>query len=129
MVNKEAILELADFIEKSDYEFDMSVPHADMSDESTHPACGSAGCIGGFAAVLWPEVRYVRTVPYFYTWDRSALRAKLGLTIEQHSALCYLEDRPDLYYDDVHKELAVQTLRNLAETGEVFYNAGKRAKP
>lgn len=121
-VNRAACLQLADFIARAHYRFDMSSCEAE-------PLCGSAGCIGGHAAVLWPDVRESNAGVDF-TWDEEKLAAKLGITRATHDALCYLagenddDDISDL--SDVTRRMAVATLRRLAETGVVTFRPRRR---
>ena len=103
-----AIHQLADLLESETYEFNMSDPVA-------NPECGSAGCIGGHAAVLWPEVRDFEDSQGF-SWDDEYLGEKLGLSQHQTDHLCY----PKCFRtQDVTRKMAVTVLRNLARTGEV----------
>lgn len=117
-MNKEAINELADFIESAKFKFDMGEPDA-------APTCGTAGCIGGHAAMLWPEVRAgerynaIEKIEYF-SWNEKQLIKKLGLAEGQEGQLCYLgSSRMTLC--SITRAGAVTTLRRLAETGEVVW--------
>lgn len=103
MVNKENVLALRDLIASKRWKFDMSEPYF-------KPECGSAGCIGGHAAALWPDVS-IKGV----TWSTKALCLKLGITGEQHHDLCF----PYIDLDTITRAHAVDTLARLAETGEV----------
>lgn len=120
MHNVTAINELADFIEASLYEFDMA--------EAKIPRCGIAGCIGGFAGLLWSEVIDVESNTVFPVFDDGALRAKLGFSHQECRDLCFpLEggwaDFSDLImkYEGFTRKGAVATLRRLAQTGEVVW--------
>jgi len=103
---------LADYIEQhTELEFNMAEAMAD-------PKCGSAGCIGGFAAVLWPEVRACGSSadnrPFSFYDD--VLANKLGIDQRTVNDLCY----PG-YYQLIPREVAVAELRSLAETGQVTW--------
>lgn len=116
-MNKENILALADFIESRKYRFDMTRPRA-------NPSCRTAGCIGGHAAVLWPELRTPRLKDRSFGWGWENLRAKLGISEAQHKRLCFWcynrkGELVPLYY--ITRKMAVATLHRLAETGEVYF--------
>lgn len=114
-VNVAAINELADFLESSKYDFD-------MSNGSATPQCGSAGCIGGHASVLWPEVSYTtyvlddddKEIPAT-SWHENLLAIKLGISEDEQDKLCY----PCMDMDNITREQAVAVLRELAVTGQV----------
>jgi hypothetical protein len=109
--NVENINALADFIEKADFEFD-------MSDAGVRLDCGSAGCIGGHAAALWEDVR-CSVFGFGYTefsWRDEALAEKLGITMQQHGAMCYLNGTTEVLYAEVTRADAVKFLRRLAES-------------
>src|ERR1700722_12483663 len=91
-MNAEAIRELADFIEKHrELDFDMSSPAV--------PACGTAGCIGGFAAALWPEVAKKDPAKlHMLIFDKEKLGAKLQLSDATCDALCY-PDGDEMFKD------------------------------
>ena len=105
-MNVEAINQLADFIESGKYEFDMRKPIA-------HPECGSAGCIGGHASVLWPEVE-----KGLGGFNCDTLAERLGIGWNDAQDLCFPE-LPD--YGKITREIAVSALRRMAETGEVAF--------
>lgn len=120
-MNREAIRQLADFIEEGRYRFAMECPDA-------HPTCGTAGCIGGHAAVLWPIVRD----PFFssrgsYTFSVSLLAKKLWVTDGEVELLCFAVPKPDgLWHTDlmdVTREQAVATLREWADTSRIVFRA------
>ena len=125
MVNRDNICLLADFIEShSELPFDMKkalVPDI----------CGTAGCIAGFGAALWPVSFDSR--PFF---DTRKIAALLGLEKEEEKRklfypaddfmvgdefVCHKwasnEDIND--YDSITRRGAVATLRRLASTGQV----------
>lgn len=115
-MNKHNILELANFIETAEYKFD-------MRESMAKPECGSAGCIGAHAAVLWPEVRSGHR-PGEFTWSSAKLAEKLGLTPRQVQLLCFHPYDPDGFlipYSEVTRKMAVKALRNLAKTGVVVF--------
>jgi hypothetical protein len=105
-MNVEAINHLADFIESGKYEFD-------MMEAVARPECGSAGCIGGHASILWEDVK---SQPVF---NSDILAEHLGIGWDVVQDLCYPET-PD--YHRITREIAVVTLRRLAETGEVAFD-------
>jgi len=109
IVNRASIDELANFIESTKYAFDMNEPNA-------NPKCGSAGCIGGHAAVLWPHVsdREETKNHNVFSWDEERLAIELGISDDQANELCYPGN-----YNSITRDMAVQTLRRLALTGEV----------
>jgi len=118
-MNKRNINHLADVIESERWGFDMGDgDHIDAPNNNQH-RCGSAGCIGGHATSEWPNVRRGQS------WDHAALRKKLGITRDQHEALCFPDTREAYYFaikggrGHVTRARAVATLRRLAETGEV----------
>ena len=110
------IRRLASFIERGRYEFNMLSGWA-------RPTCGTAGCIGGHAAVLWPSLRKLTCVDYF-SFNDDALAEKLGLSSEKTDDLCYgnmVLVRCGLTLGDVTRIAAVEMLRNLAKTGRVRF--------
>jgi hypothetical protein len=123
-INVANIMALADFIESEKFEFD-------MGNGSAFPECGTAGCIGGHSAVLWPDIReygkdYLgNCIRNMFTWDAQGLATKLGIPLKRAEYLCFLcEDRH--YFDvrmfDITRDRAVRVLRNLAATGEVVWD-------
>ena len=117
------ILALANLIELGRYAFDMGDGNADLS-------CGSAGCVGGHAAVLWPDIRVLTRGANRFSWSQSLLCEKLGLTSPEHDDLCFPDDWHDhdgpkgLSYDEVTGRHAVATLRRLVVFGVVCYCRG-----
>ena len=108
MVNIKNVLALRAFILKGDYKFDMDFASTDPFDENGQ-------CIGGHAAILWPELS-PKTHPTTYSvWDEYMLAEKLGISAEQQSTLCH----PPVLMKDYSREQAVECLLNLAQTGEV----------
>lgn len=119
-MNKDAINRLANFLEGGNYGFD-------MGDAYARPHCGTAGCIGGHAAVLWPEIQIKTGDPEEddaggFTWDEHKLAEKLGITYEMQDELCYPVKQPwPTNYGQVTRAGAVAALRRLAETGKVEF--------
>lgn len=119
-MNKERILDLADFLEN-----EVSDKHFSMHNW----VCGTTACIGG-----WCEARQKGAAPgdYLGSLDFSgpeAAEAYLGLTDEQEQLLFYpSEDEAwcaqcdPLEPDFISRTRAIATLRHLAETGEVNWN-------
>jgi len=107
-VNAKNVLKLRDFLLDSDYKFDMGT--CVVKD-------GAAGCIGGFASVLWPEI----SKPYgetYTTWDRELLQEKLRITKDTEFELCFMP----VQTHEISREDAIETLTKLAETGEVDWS-------
>lgn len=124
-VNKENVLALRDFIASEEFGFDMDRGLA-------RPSCGTAGCIGGHAAILWPEVRAsVGTLSDAFAWYETDLAEMLGVTLNTEHQLCYpswhrtagftLDAYPD-HWRSVSRADAVRVLTKLAETGEVDWS-------
>lgn len=109
-MNDQAILELANFIEHCELEFDMSTPWA-------APDCGTAGCILGHAALLWPDVVSERQDGVF-SCDDTCLSQKVEIKELTIAKLCYPSSAV-CDYDGATAEDAADVLRHLAETGEV----------
>lgn len=112
------IMKLADFVETTPYEFKMSQPWA-------QPQCGTAGCIAGHAAVLWPEVRMSGRI---IRYDDDKLKDFLGIDEETATRLFYPGDYIEIEWEDFDEDIRYQhitqkgaaaTLRRLAVTGEV----------
>ncbi len=99
-MNKERVLELADFIERNDIEFDM---------------CHSDTCIMGHANRLW------NLGGKFYP-NESTVRDALDLTANQAVRLFY-PDEMNTVKTIPQREDAVRILRKFAETGEVEWRA------
>jgi hypothetical protein len=103
---------------------------------SNNPQCGTAGCIGGFAAALWPEVQADSGTRF----DRGKVSEKLGLSEQAGDTLLYpgegtyINPRPQfddltlmqINYDDITRKGAIATLRRLALTGEVTWLYGEQ---
>lgn len=117
---KQSILRLADVIESERWDFDMTTA-------ISNPACGTAGCIGGHAAALWPDVRdpHLDQPDGPFSFDTRALADKIGLSLEDLVWLCFTpptDDRRDMIgLSLVTREAAVEALRHLAETGEIRF--------
>ena len=120
-LNTKAINDLADFIEKAKYEFD-------MGDAFARPECGSAGCIGGHAAMKWPSVRgALSSNSASFRFDDDALAKRLGVSDETLHDLCYGVPTPSgnlVYLRDITRRAAVDALRHLAKTGTVRFLHG-----
>lgn len=122
-MHKENINLLATFIESHpELPFDMGKP--------SPVTCGSAGCIGGFAAALWPEI--VGLIK-FQCWDDALLASALGIPQDDVSLLCFPADNCNfadedceegvrtMEYEQITRRGAISTLRRLASTGEVVW--------
>jgi hypothetical protein len=109
--NVKAINRLADFIENARYEFNMASGFA-------KPTCGTAGCIGGHAAVLWPSIRSPLAGDTF-SWDSRALAEKLEISEIMGYDLCM----PTEYFlRKITRPMAVAALRRLAKTSRVHFS-------
>jgi hypothetical protein len=126
MVNRENVLALRDFIASEKYDFR-------MNEGTAYPECGSAGCIGGHAAVMWSDVRDHSPDACLsegeLTWRETLLADKLGVTTDAQRALCFPAEADGLLrteypheWQSVTREDAVRVLTNLAETGEVDWS-------
>lgn len=117
--NRVAIYQLADFIESAKFIFD-------MGDSEATPDCGSAGCIGGHAAILWSELQYETEYDWqvgkSFTWDNILLAKKLDISLQTEEALCFPGMAGGPKCRDVSRENAVRVLRRLAETGKVDWD-------
>lgn len=115
-MNKAAILELAAFIEKAEFTFN-------MYNGWPQPSCGSAGCIGGHAAVLWPELRDNAGLVQddAFTWNGAKLLSKLDISRGHEQALCQMTDSR-YGFSNVHREDAVAVLHRFIATGEVDWD-------
>lgn len=125
-VNSKEINELADFMEtRKELKFNMLI-----SDVPIAHRCGSAGCIGGFGAALWPNARTTSQTSF----NKLVLRGILGLASDQVDALFYPQEaeieetgfglifadtKAQIFYSDISRAGAIATLRRLAKTGEV----------
>lgn len=128
ILNSANILQLAQFIASHrELPFDMA--------EATAPTrCGTAGCIGGFAAALWPS-QCADDDGYF---DNDATARQLGLDTRQAQHLFYLgrfDDRctfadtgEQAMFDDITRAGACQTLRRLADTGQVTWHVAEQTQ-
>lgn len=110
MRNVAAINRLADFIENGRYAFDMEAGWAD-------PHCGTAGCIGGHAAVLWKTIRDTDWGFEAFGFSEGALAEKLGITLGAVDNLCY-----PFPLKHISRSIAVAALRRLAKTGRVKFS-------
>lgn len=109
-VNVTNVLALRDFIRDSKLRFD-------MTEGSANPECGTAGCIGGHAAVLWPDIR-VDDGDGTFTWKEVAFASKLGISDDEQTELCFMWDTT-YGFSDVTKPAALAVLELLAKAGKV----------
>ena len=129
-MNKRNVLHLKNFIELEDrLRFDMSTS-AVVGQKTEENRCGTAGCIAGFAAALWPEARSKlphmnqRNEEVFWFSDK-AVAAKLDLSDAELHRLCY--DCPDMEGNeiklgDVTREAALDALQRLVDTGVIEFD-------
>lgn len=112
------IHELANFIEEAIFEFDMEEARVNLT-------CGTAGCIAGHAAVLWPDVRaeniFNDSGPETFSWDEERLNEHLGLDNMLNGRLFYVNPHLSTIWKRVDRAKAVDTLRRYAETGVVDF--------
>lgn len=128
MPNTSTITALADFISShEELPFEMR--------KATRPTvCGTAGCIGGFAAALWPYEVACKGHPRFLSFSTEAVAQRLGLQedeyeVSQSDVLFFPGDNDVLWadtweqvdYDEITRAGAISTLRRLAATGEVVW--------
>jgi len=119
-VNVTNILALRDFIRDSKFKFD-------MANEEANPACGTAGCIGGHAAVLWEDIRSDPDDQGGFTWSEEALASKLGISYRTEEVLCYMVNSGYAFWQ-VTKPVALAVLETLARTGKVDWDKGIEAQ-
>lgn len=123
-MNKEAIIELANFMEACHLKFHMSTSYAAYKEDRE---CGTAGCIAGHAAVLWPEIRTFGSATdeskkIRHYADFEMLQERFDLSNDAFTALISpLGDEHGVDYmsDQVDKPWAIRVLRHLSETGQV----------
>ena len=113
-MNTKRLHKLADFIEKADYGFNMSSPEAD-------PECGTAGCIAGHAAVLWPSVREHHFGLPGFSWDGDKLTPFLGISDDQHEDLFFGPAADGILLGDITRSMAVAAVRRFADTGKIEF--------
>lgn len=124
-MNKRNVLKLAKFIQDREHAHKQHKKLRFQMADSSWPGqalrdhkCGTAGCIGGFAAVLWSDTRYGAS------FDDDLVAEKLGLSESQLLRLCYEPEDSrgkDIDLEDISREGAVETLRNLAKTGKIRF--------
>jgi hypothetical protein len=119
MLNVENIIKLANFIEKSNYAFD-------MNSMVVNTKCGSAGCIGGHASLLWPQVAEPGPMN-LQSFSARALAKELGISDKEAAELCYMrslarKERDWDIFDRVTRGDAVEVLHKLASTGRVDWS-------
>lgn len=117
---------LRDFIAKARFKFD-------MDSALVEPKCGSAGCIGGHAAYLWPSLRLCEDADG-YTFADSEMAEKLGISTEVQQSLCYEPvsiKGGRMALRSVTRSMAVAGLNNLiANNGEkVRFPSPRKRKP
>ena len=121
-MNKAAVQELIDFMERSPYDFEMGDDEPAVDEDG---GCGSAGCIIGHARLLWPhsETGLVSVI--------DAVQHKLDLNFYMFSRL-YTPSRnlDGVSYIDgsIDKDWAIRTLEHLLATGEVDWMATREQK-
>lgn len=128
-MNKDAIRELTDFMKKCRYEFDMytSANRIDMKNR-----CGTAGCIAGHAALLWPKMRNNVLIQDSYITLFTCRYGKLEKLFDMPKDKFYRliapirsKDGVSCMYDYISKDWAIRTLEHLLNTGEVNWQATK----
>lgn len=128
-MNENAISELIDFMEKCEYKFDMTTSknHIDPRNQ-----CGTAGCIAGHAALLWPEIRakfspsdgnIIQFICHF-----PLLEEKLQISGDKFARLINptrSRDGISCMHDDINKDWAIRTMKHLLATGKVDWEITK----
>jgi hypothetical protein len=116
--NKKAINELAGFIDlHGELKFAMersSIPNN----------CGTAGCIGGFAAALWPKIGMGNI-----TFNDIKLGDKLGLSRDEIWELCYIPRNRygnSTQHRHITRSMAVACLDRVAQGKAIFFDEGDR---
>jgi hypothetical protein len=100
------------------YEFNMSVSVAE-------PECGTAGCIHGHAAVVFPDCRSTTYIGPGHYADTLKVARKLGMPFKTYVEMTH---RPrDIHgvlirYDQIDRHQAAQALNRWNETGETYYD-------
>jgi len=119
--NKEALYKVAEAIENHPRQFDMG-----MTTIPDSRYCGTAGCIAGFAAMLYPEaVRDKEGNKTDTTFDELELCEILGMTLEETTNLFWdikNKNGRKIVYDSVTPSIAAATVRRFAETGEIYFD-------
>lgn len=133
-IKERNLKQLIEFIRSSKFDFDMNDPMCETRCASQ--GCGSAGCIGGHAAVLWADVRlmdtstdeaYVATNTKTkdgkrtreWTFDEVKLARKLGLDDDELNDLTFPQG---MHYYDATKDQALRVLDHLLHTGTVDWS-------
>ena len=121
--NKEALLKVAEAIERYPDKFDMG--EIKIPDPNN---CGTAGCIAGFAAMLYPEA----TEPHYdYVSDRiwsfheKTLAKILGITDDECVHLFWQTKAKNgsyIGFEKITASMAAATVRRFAETGEIYFD-------
>lgn len=112
MVNVENVRKLREAIASEEMGFAMHIYRV-------YEDCGTAGCIAGHAAWIWPDCR-AEIQPEVYTYSEGPVCEKLGLTEKEGTHLFYpvnmsSRTRPE----------ALAVLDHLIETGEVVWDEAK----
>lgn len=112
-MNTERILHIADLIEK------LEPQQFDMSDYVTENECGAVACIAGWTYLTYGPGEYSAEV-------HLSAAEHLGLNRNQADEL-FIPDYSNLFdsltdWDSITPAHAAQTLRKLAETGEVDWS-------
>lgn len=128
-MDKVRILQLADFMEVCSLGFTMKSTLNEVDEQG----CGTAGCIMGHAARLWPSLRSIQMgiivgdEHRYEFYCREGLFAKhLNLRQDQFESLAIpseIEDGVSYMSGEIDKAWAIRTLRYLAKTGKVDWNA------
>lgn len=124
-MNKANILALADFMESAPFRFTMSTA---LNVQADKPECGSAGCIAGHAARLWPELRIAASLDDCYYCSMNIFRLKLKLKEMPFESLViprFETEGVHYAHSKIDKPWAIRVLRHLAETGEVDWRRTK----
>ena len=130
-MNTDRILILANFIESlPDERLDMHLWASDGDDENLDQAtatvlhnCGTAACIGGWTEALFnPDALQFRGTRGLWSPDaplpKDSAGTLLGLTVAQAHDL-FMPPHTSGAWSDITPAIAADTLRRLAETGQV----------
>ena len=127
-MNKENLTIVADFMEQhQELPFNMCLVNVPI-EPNTH--CGTAGCIAGFTAFIFPEC--AESIPGFLIigkdpiYDVMKVRRKLELTSSEYNELCLCscmtkDSGEDLELHDITREMAIHAIRSLVNTGVVDF--------
>ncbi len=133
-MNTKNIAKLRDALVRAKYYFNMGT-------SEFNPKCGSAGCIGGHACLIWPSL--IRGAKFSYeferVFDQCILAERLGMTSDEIHDLCFNPlnvEYETLGYYEVDRAMAIACLNRLVNGEDQIYfdlddkvqNSDKRIK-